>query len=283
MEDFLVTLKNFSLGDIASYVTIFHVSGITIFAAVGFIATFFFWKKKSRRHKYNRVYFPTDMIDFYRHFSMDIRNAKESIRHVGDGFVLSNPASLKNANTLDAAFCDAMDKGVNVSRFQMTGTAPISWYSRLYALKKKYPNNFHVFMNEAYDSIGSICIIDHGLRKTVFEYQTISGAITGRGTEPVDFAFVYGHQSKSNRAAQQFDSAINDGNTRELSLLDIEKLQRSEWKKKIDRALNDHTFTVIDPEVINQIQKKRVSSRFPKERFQGKIYIELDFNSNWEV
>lgn len=274
-------MKDFDILEISSYLTLFQFviwAGSGIF---GIIAARFLWQLKSRKQSYKRVYFPTDKVDFYIRFARDVRCARKTIRNSGDGFMLSNPDSLKLANTLDAAFCEAMENGVDVFRFQITGSAPISWYSRLYALKKKYPDQFHVYMNQAYDSMGSFCVIDQGLRKTVYEHQILTGSTTGRGTESSTTTFVYGHQSQSDRAAELFDRAVKDKDTIELRIEDIERVQRQEWKKTLDRALADPRFKISDPEIIDHIRSRKKSKAFPKAAFPNDESQALNFLPNW--
>lgn len=264
--------------------SIFQFLWAPIGAGVAALVGALFWRKSSKRNRFRKVFHPRDPADFFRYFSKVIGEAKVIIRNSGDGFTLSNPESLKHANTLDQAFFEALEKGVEVRRFQIVSSAPISWYSRLATIKETFPDHFRLFINRNNDGIGSFCVIDPGTRNTVFEQQIVSGLIVGRGTEPVNFSFLHGNQTQSDRATELFDRAALGDGSQELTAEEIWAVQESEWDRRVKKAKADPSFVLADPEILDAMRVgDAVSLAYPRDKFRSEFYTKLDFSNNWHT
>ncbi len=220
---------------------------------VGAITPYLFWRSERYSNRFTKVFFPRDTREFYIYFGQVIRRARKKIYHTGDGFNLRNQQSKANSDILDQAFVAALRRGVVVKRFQIVNSATINWFGRLRYLKEKYPRQFRVFINESHDGIGSFCVTDPGMRRTVFEHQLLTGPQLARGTEPHDFAFVHGHQAKSDRAQKLLESIFANPNTVELSLPDLAVFQERLWEKRFAEFRADPKYIMIDPEMVEAV------------------------------
>ena len=224
------------------------VAALGWFAAILFSTLF--WRSERLRHRYTKVFFPRDFREFYRYFAKQVGKSKDEIYHTGDGFNMRNQQSRSNSDILDAAFVKALEKGVKVFRFQITETMTINWLRRLKAFKEAYPNNFFIYYNPNHENVGSICVIDAGTRKTLVEQQITTGKQLGRGTEPQDFAFVHGHQHRSDNTKELVNQIIMDKGTMQLDLDNIGELEKVLFDKRLRRYIDNNNSVLIDPELV---------------------------------
>ncbi len=211
----------------------------------------FFWRSDKLRHKYTKVFFPKDFNEFYSYFARHVRKAKSVIYHTGDGFNMKNPTSRNNADLLDKAFVEAMTKGVRVNRYQIVESMTINWLRRLSAYKNAFPDNFFVFINGSHEGIGSFCVIDPDTRNTIYEQQITTGKRLGRGTEPYDFAFIHGHQHKSDGARDLVEEIMREQSTVELKTSDdFTNYERDLFYQRLEEFKNNANYVLIDQEII---------------------------------
>jgi cation transport regulator ChaC len=99
---------------------------------------------------------------FYDYFINLIKNAKQDIYIVGEGFECADEEGRTLAKRYSAAFKEALELGINVVRIQTKTPADTIWASMLDELLRGYPNNFQLYVLKKgkVAQMSSVCVID---------------------------------------------------------------------------------------------------------------------------
>ena len=171
-----------------------------------------------------RVYYPETNEEFYTFYASSIRAAQSSIWITSDGFNLRNPQSLHFAQLMTNAFRDALDRGVAVHRFQITSTMHLNWLPELAALKRDYPDLFHLYVNLSLSNVPNVCAIDPDTSRCLAERMEHRAAHFGQGSEAATYTFIRRNKQVASQTRSIVEDAIRHSATEELEFDDVSRL-----------------------------------------------------------
>jgi len=190
----------------------------------GITAVWFIGEKISNAIRAQKVFFPDCSDKFYEHYAKALSNAKKEIWITSDGFNMRNPISKEFAVIMARAIRDALSRGVQVNRLQITHTMHLNWIHELKKLKKDFPDNFKVWVNIPLPSIPNVCAIDPESGSCVSERMQHRVGVFGQGSVAHTFNFTHGDKKMAQQTKQIVVEAIEHPASQELSLEDLDTL-----------------------------------------------------------
>jgi transcriptional regulator with XRE-family HTH domain len=215
-------------------------------------------------------YVPKNRDDFYAYYSRQMSNARAEIWLTSDGFNMQNFISAQYAQTMMQGMAQALERGINVHRFQMLKTMHLNWIPELKKLKQQFEKHYFVYINPLFDTIENFCVIDPGTPHTLTEAMFIA---MEQPTEQYSVAgiatFTHGNELWSDQFLKRFQMMLNQEHTVNLSLNSLDQLYDDllmERTQKVERWLQAHqAFSLEEVAKGSGIFDQEILSRFYQE------------------
>lgn len=147
---------------------------------------------------------------YYTELTKHIRNSREVVYRTGRGFHHEGRANVYGK--LMKAEEEALKRGVEMIRIQMSSRVAASWAEGYASLLDRFPQNFHIFADLDNTLLNDVSLIDpYGHEPIVnFLFETLLSGPLGTTSRPIIALFIENARALASTLAQQLVERANE-------------------------------------------------------------------------